>query len=204
MVKYVEGARIRSFRELRELWREDIEVNKGFWRPGAQALIMYRLGVWQSGLQRGLVRALAFRLYRFLHVVVRNYYGIELRASAQIGRRLYIIHQHGIVMHGQLVMGDDCVIRHGATLGLVGSARGRAGQLGPTTGSRVEIGAGAMIVGPITIGDDVKIGPNAVVMRSVPAGSVVTAPPARIMSPPPKVEQKYGSVPEKKGTDGDQ
>lgn len=202
MVKYVEGARIRSFRELREFWREDIKVNKGFWRPGAQALIMYRLGVWQSGLQRGLVRALASRLYRFLHVVVRNYYGIELRASAQIGRRLYIIHQHGIVIHGQLVMGDDCVIRHGVTLGLIGSSRGRAGQSGPITGNRVEIGAGAMIVGPITIGDDVKIGPNTVVMRSVPAGSVVTAPPARIMSPPPKAEQECGPVPENKRTEG--
>jgi len=56
MLRYVEDARIRSFRELRGYWREGIRVNKGFRRPGAKALIMYRLGVWQLGLQPGLVR----------------------------------------------------------------------------------------------------------------------------------------------------
>lgn len=188
MLKYSDSARIRSFRELRELWREDVKVNKGFWRPGAQALIMYRLGVWQTGLRGRIPRAIALRLYRFLHVMVRNCYGIEFPATAQVGRRLWIAHQSGIVLHPQLVAGDDCLIRHGVTLGFTSSARGKqiVGQRGPILGSRVEIGAGAMIVGPITIGDDVKIGPNAVVMRSVPAGSVVTAPPARVMSPPPK------------------
>jgi serine O-acetyltransferase len=202
MVEYVEGARIRSFRELRELCREDIKVNEGFWRPGAQALVMYRLGVWQMGLRRGLVRFLASRLYRFLHVVVRNYYGIELPASAEIGRRLHIVHQNAIVLHPQLVMGDDCVIRQGVTLGFTGSSRGQriVGRRGPVTGNRVEIGAGAVILGPITIGDDVKIGPNAVVMRSVPAGSVVTAPPARVMSPPPKGKQEDGHGPKAEGT----
>jgi serine O-acetyltransferase len=190
MVRYVAGARIRSFRELRECWREDIAVNQGFWRPGAQALIMYRLGVWQAGLQRGLVRSVASRIYGFLHVVVRNYYGIELPASAHIGRRLYIVHQSAIVIHPQVVMGDDCLIRQGVTLGVIGSSRvARQGaRRGPVTGDRVEIGAGAVIMGPITIGDDVKIGPNAVVMRNVPSGAVVAAPPARVMSRPPKTE----------------
>jgi len=182
---------------LRELWREDIKVNQGFWRPGAQALIMYRLGVWQMGLRSRVIRGIVGRLYRFLHVVVRNYYGIELSAKAQIGRRMFIVHQSGIVLHPQLVAGDDCVIRQGVTLGFTDLARGRrmVGQRGPVMGSRVEIGAGAVIVGPITIGDDVKIGPNAVVMRSVPAGSVVTAPAARVMSPPPKGGEDVGPGP---------
>ena len=202
MLRYKEGARIRSFRELREFWREDIKVNQGFWRPGAQALIMYRLGVWQMGLQGRVVRTIALRLYRFLHVVVRNYYGIELSATAQIGRRLYIVHQSGIVLHPQLVTGDDCVIRQGVTLGFTGSSRGRriVGQRGPIMGNRVEIGAGAVIVGPITIADDVKIGPNAVVMRSVPAGSMVTAPPARVMSRPPAKQDNRGGDASDEGT----
>jgi serine O-acetyltransferase len=186
MFRYSEDARIRSFRELREYWREDIRVNKGFWRPGAQALIMYRLGVWQMGLQRGIMRSIASRLYRVLHVFVRNRYGIELYASARIGRRLYIAHQNGIVLHPELVMGNDCLIRHGVTIGFTGpSPKGSTkARRGPTAGDRVEIGVGAVIVGPITIGDDVKIGPNAVVMRSLPAGAVVTAPAARVMSRP--------------------
>jgi serine O-acetyltransferase len=191
MLRYASDARIKSFRELREFWREDIRINKGLWRPGAQALIMYRLGVWQMGLQRGIVRSIALRLYRVLHVFVRNRYGIELYASAQIGRRLYIAHQSAIVLHPELVMGDDCLIRHCVTIGFTGSAPKGSAKLrrGPTTGDRVEIGVGAVIVGPITIGDDVKIGPNAVVMRSVPRGAVVTAPPARVMSRPPTGEQ---------------
>jgi serine O-acetyltransferase len=187
MPSYLEDARIRSFRELREYWREDIRINKGFWRPGSQALIMYRLGVWQLGLKRGVVRRFASGLYRVLHVFVRNRYGIELYASARIGRRLFIAHQNAIVLHREVVMGDDCLIRHCVTIGLTGQApKGSTKvRLPPTIGDRVEIGVGAVIAGPITIGDDVKIGPNAVVMRSVPAGAMVTAPPARVLSRPP-------------------
>lgn len=197
MARYVEGARIRSFRELRAYWREDIKINGGFWRPGAQALIMYRLGVWQTGLKRGATRAIASRLYRFLHVVVRNYYGIELSASAQIGHRLYIVHQNGIVLHPQLTMGDDCIIRQGVTLGLARSNRGRRKpSRGPITGDRVEIGAGAIIVGSVTIGDDVKIGPNAVVMRNVPSNAIVAAPPARVLSRSPMVDSDQSPSPE--------
>jgi serine O-acetyltransferase len=201
MLRYVEDARIRSFRELRAFWREDIRINKGFWRPGAQALIMYRLGVWQMGLQRGIVRSIASRLYRFLHVIVRNRYGIELYASARIGRRLYIAHQSAIVLHPELVMGDDCLIRHCVTIGFTGSPSKGSSKLrrGPTTGDRVEIGVGAVIVGPITIGDDVKIGPNAVVMRSVPAGAMVTAPPARVLSKPPTGKSSEDTASEAQG-----
>lgn len=187
MPRYADDARIRSFRELRDYWREDIRVNAGFWRPGAQALIMYRLGVWQLGLQRSVVRAIASRLYRFLHVFVRNRYGIELYATANIGRRLLIAHQSAIVLAPNMVMGDDCIIRQGVTLGLASrNVAKRTGNRGPKIGNRVEIGAGAIIVGAITIGDDVLIGPNAVVMRSVPSGCLVTAPQARVISRPPR------------------
>jgi serine O-acetyltransferase len=172
MARYVANARIRSFRELREYWREDIAVNQGFWRPGAQAMVMYRLGVWQKGLQRGVVRAVASRIYRFLHVVVRNHYGIDLSAETEIGRRLYIVHQNGIGVHPQVIIGNDCLIRPGVTLGVIGSSRAARKDVrrAPTIGDRVEVGVGAVLIGPIKIGDDVKIGPNAVVMRNVPSG----------------------------------
>lgn len=187
MPRYTEGARIRSFRELRDYWREDIRINAGFWRPGAQAMIMYRLGVWQRGLQRSIVNSIAIRLYRFLHFIVRNFYGIELYATAEIGRRLLIAHQSAIVFAPNMVIGDDCIIRQGVTLGLASRAIAqKTGNQGPTIGNRVEIGAGAIIVGAITIGDDVMIGPNAVVLRSVPSGYLVTATPPRVISRPPR------------------
>ncbi|MFO7905270.1 MAG: serine acetyltransferase [Pirellulaceae bacterium] len=195
MLRYAEHARIGSFRELKGFWREDVRVNKGFWRPGAQALIMYRLGVWQLGLQRGIVRAIASRLYRFLHVFVRNRYGIELYATANIGRRLLIAHQSAIVLDQKLVMGDDCIIRQGVTLGLASRDVARkTDSQGPMIGNRVEIGAGAIVVGAITIGDDVMIGPNAVVLRSVPSGCLVTSTPARVISRPPRGEPKRSDV----------
>jgi serine O-acetyltransferase len=187
MLRYKKDARIPSLRDLIGYWREDRGINGGFWRPGTRALMMYRFGVWQSGLQPGLVSSVAGRIYDFLHVFVRNRYGIELYATANIGRRLFIAHQSAIVLHRSLSMGDDCIIRQGVTIGLGAMETARkSGWRGPVIGNRVDIGAGAIIVGPITIGDDVVIGPNAVVMRSVPNGFLVTATPARVMSRPPR------------------
>jgi serine O-acetyltransferase len=190
MLRYKTDAAIRSFAELKSLWREDRRVNGGFNRPGARAMMMYRFGVWQRGLHPGFVSAVAGRMYRFLHVFVRNRYGIEIYATASIGRRLFIAHQSGIVLHRALVMGDDCIIRQGVTVGLASMDVARkSGWKGPVIGNRVEIGAGAIIVGAITVGDDVVIGPNAVVLRSVPSGSLVTTTPARTMSRPPRRAQ---------------
>lgn len=164
-------------------------MNKGFWRPGSQALFIYRFGVWQIGLRPSIAKSVAGRSYNLLRGFVRNFYGIELYASARIGRRLYIPHQSAIVLHPELIMGVDCMIRHSVTIGFTGS-KPRGGtevRRGPTIGDRVEIGVGAVIIGPITVGNDVKIGPNTVVMRSVPDGSLVTVAPPRVMrlSPPP-------------------
>lgn len=116
--------------------------------------------------------------------IVRNLYGIELYPTARIGRRLRIAHQHGIVIHPAAVIGDDCMIRHGVTIGADG-VRDDGGRA-PVLGDRVKLGVGAVIAGPVRIGDDVTVGPNAVVMTNVPAGSIVTAPPSRIMTPPPR------------------
>ena len=109
--------------------------------------------------------------------------GIELPCEATLGRRFRIDHFGGIVISGDAVFGDDCVIRNGVTVGLR-----YAGQRGaPTVGNRVDIGAGAKILGPIQIGDDVLIGANAVVLIDVPSGSIAVGVPARVLPRKPAI-----------------
>ena len=155
-----------------------------FFTPGFQAIAVYRLGVWCNGLRPALLRAPLRLATGLLNFFVRNFYGIEIYPTAEIGRRFGIVHQHGIVIHKLAVIGDDCLVRQGVTIGAAGMREDVVPP--PRLGHRVKIGAGAVLAGPIRIGDDVTIGPNAVVMTSVPAGSMVTAPPARIMTPPPR------------------
>ena len=181
---------IASFAALRALVREDYAANqRGFWEPGFQALLAYRLGVWSNGLENRVLRGPPRLLHRFLSLIARNLYGIQLSAHTRIGRRLRIAHQHGIVISGAAVIGDDCLIRHGVTIGLLGGARtGRSATGAPRLGDRVEVGVGAVLIGPIRIGDDAVIGPNAVVMTHVPAGAIVASPQSRIVAPPPRRE----------------
>src|SRR5688572_7850716 len=87
-------------------------------RPGFQALLVYRFGVARMKVKPLLLRAPLSVLYRTLYRAVRNFYGIELPYTAQVGRRVIFEHQHGIVVHGATVIGDDCIIRHGVTLGI--------------------------------------------------------------------------------------
>jgi serine O-acetyltransferase len=113
---------------------------------------------------------------RFLRHYVRNHYGIELPAQTSVGRRFTIGHQGAIVVHPNARIGDDCLIRQGCTIGAVDE---RNVQEAPVLGNGVRMGAGAVVIGPVRVGDNVKIGPNAVVTRNVAANSVVMAPPAR-------------------------
>ncbi len=126
------------------------------------------------------VRPIALRAplsitYRTMHRLVRNLYGIELPYSARIGRRVVIEHQHGIVVHGNSVVGDDCILRQGVTLGMRSMARP---DEAPVLGRGVNVGAGAKILGAVRIGDGASIGANAVVLRDVPAGALAVGVPA--------------------------
>lgn len=146
--------------------------------PGLHAVAVYRLGRWAAS--RPQPQQLLFSLvHRLLYVLVRNLYGIELPVGAVVGRRFSIAHQGGIVLNAQTVIGDDCLLRHNTTIGV-----GGGGGSAPTIGNRVEIGAGAVLIGGISIGDDAKVGPNAVVMKDVPAGGSAFATPARIIKHP--------------------
>lgn len=174
---------IGSFRELRSHVREDYRANRrSIWSPGFQALLAYRVGVWRTSVRFRPGRMLLTLFCGPLAWISRVGYGIELEPRTRIGRRLTIAHQHGIVVHGRSVIGDDCLIHQGVTIGAVRSGP----QPPPVLGDRVTVGAGAVIAGSVVIGDDVAIGPNAVVLTSVPSGSVVAAPPARVLTPPPR------------------
>ena len=167
---------------LRQLIHEDWVTNWRDWtRPGFRALVMYRLGVWRMGVRPRLLRWPLSVLYRFLHRWIRNHYGIELHDTATIGRRLLIAHQGAIVIHEGATIGDDCVLRQGVTIGAAGNY---SVDRAPCLGDNVSVGAGAMILGGVTIGDGAIIGPNAVVLSDVPPGAIAAAAPARIIQPP--------------------
>jgi serine O-acetyltransferase len=164
--------------------REDYVANGREWtRPGFRAMFMYRLGVWRMGVRPRLLRAPLSLLYRAMHRYVRNRYGIELHYTTRIGRRLQVAHQGAIVIHEHATIGDDCTVRQGVTIGA-------AAEYDPTTapvlGNGVDVGAGAKIVGKVVVGDRVRIGPNAVVMTSIPADSTAFAAPARVIQMPGK------------------
>jgi serine O-acetyltransferase len=159
------------------LVREDLARHEGEWtNPGFQALAVYRFGR-QARDRRGVAGMLQRRAHRVLYVFVRNVYGIEFPAEASIGRRLHVSHEHGIVINGKAVIGDDCAIANNISIGI-----GIAGKNSvPHLGDRVTVGPGAIVVGRIIIGDDVTIGPNAVVMTDVPEGAHVVANPGRVL-----------------------
>jgi serine O-acetyltransferase len=107
--------------------------------------------------------------------------GITLPKSAEIGPGLRIWHFGNIVIHADVKIGSECTLRHGVTIG----DRNEDGV--PTLGDRVEIGAYAQILGPISVGNDAKIGCMAVVLRDVPAGATAVGNPARII--PSRIKQ---------------
>jgi serine O-acetyltransferase len=161
------------------LVREDLEVHEGDWfRPGFRALLAYRFGVWRMGVQSRWLRAPLSLLYRWMFRRVRNRYGIELPYSAKVGRRVVFEHQSGIVIHGSSVIGDGCIIRQNVTLGNRHPDRPFDA---PVLGRHVNVGAGAVILGNVHIGDRAAIGANAVVLSDVPPGATAVGVPAQVL-----------------------
>ncbi|MEQ9000862.1 MAG: serine O-acetyltransferase [Coleofasciculus sp. B1-GNL1-01] len=165
------------------LWqqiKEDWIAHKQDWtKPGFRAVAIYRFGVWRMTIEPKLLRAPFSILYRALYRHVRNVYGIDLPYTVKLGRRVIIEHQGAIIIHGYCTIGDDCVIRQGVTLG----NRYREHPLdAPQLGNRVNVGAGVKILGKLSIGDDVNIGANAVVLTDIPAGKTAVGIPAKIIN----------------------
>lgn len=137
--------------------------------PGFHALLIYRLTNWLWG--KGL-RLLA----RWLSNLGRWLTGIEIHPAATIGKNFFIDHGMGVVIGETATIGDNVTIYHGVTLGGVSLTEGKRH---PQVGNNVIIGSGAQVLGPITVGDDSRIGSNAVVVRDVPVGATMVGVPAR-------------------------
>lgn len=162
------------FENLREDWKT---YEGDIWRQGLWAMGVYRFGQWRYRVRPALLRKPLSLLYKLLRTACQILTGIELPCETRIGRRLRIEHFGGIVISGDAVIGDDVVLRQGVTIGLK-----HTGQRGaPRIGNRVDIGAGAKLLGSIDIGDNAIIGANAVVLRDVPAGALAAGIPARII-----------------------
>lgn len=139
--------------------------------PGVHAMLFHRLSHWLWGLG-------AKWLARIVSHTGRWITGIEIHPGAVIGRRFFIDHGMGVVIGETAVIGDDCTLYHGVTLG---GTSWQKGKRHPTLGDDVVVGAGAKVLGPIDIGDGARIGSNAVVVRSVPANSTVVGVPGRLI-----------------------
>jgi serine O-acetyltransferase len=160
---------------------EDLKAQReGLLALGFWALLVYRFGHARFVIKNKIIRAPWTILYVILHKLTEIFCGISIGSTAKIGRRLTIEHHGCIVIHGDSVIGDDCLIRHGVTLGNTGY-KDLYGA--PTLGNRVQIGAGAKLLGRITVGDDAIVGANAVVTRDVPEHAIVGGVPARPLTP---------------------
>jgi len=138
---------------------------------GVQAVIFYRL---THFLWRYKLRWLA----RFISTIARWITGIEIHPGAVIGRRFFIDHGMGVVIGETAIIGDDCMLYHGVTLG--GTTWDKV-KRHPTLKNGVVIGAGAKILGPITLGNNVRVGSNSVVVRSIDDDETVVGIPGRIV-----------------------
>ena len=137
--------------------------------PGLYAIWGYRLThwLWRHGFKV---------LGRYISQIMRWFTGIEIHPGAQIGPGLFIDHGMGVVIGETAELGSDVTLYHTVTLG---GTSWQKGKRHPTLGDRVTVGAGAKILGPITIGHDSRIGANAVVVKSVPTNSVVVGVPGQ-------------------------
>jgi len=142
--------------------------------PGLHAIAMHRLShsLWGARFKW---------LARFVSHLGRWLTGIEIHPGATIGRRFFIDHGMGVVIGETSEIGDDCTLYHGVTLG---GTTWNKGKRHPTLANNVVVGAGAKILGPITVGTGAKVGSNAVVVKDVPPGTTAVGIPARILEEP--------------------
>lgn len=160
--------------------------------PGLHAIILHRWahGCWLAG---------AKWVGRFIAYIARILTGIEIHPGAVIGRRVFIDHGFGVVIGETAVVGDDCTIYQGVTLG--GTKLVAGAKRHPTLERGVIVGAGAQVLGAFTVGEFAKVGSNAVVVKPVPAGATAVGNPAHIVrkeeqSRSEKLFSAYGVSPE--------
>ena len=160
---------IRIIRERDPAARSGAEVF--FLYHGFRAVRYYRVANW-------LYRHKMFFLARWVSQHAKFVTGTEIHPAATIGRGLFIDHGSGVVIGETAVIGDNCVLYQGVTLGGTGKD---VGKRHPTLGNNVLVGAGAKVLGPFKVGDGAKIAAGAVVLNEVPAGATAVGNPARVV-----------------------
>ncbi|MGD8484870.1 MAG: serine O-acetyltransferase [Thioalkalispiraceae bacterium] len=150
--------------------RNSFEVLTAY--PGVHAIVLHRLShaLWNLKLKW---------LARVVSHLARWLTGIEIHPAVKIGRRFFIDHGMGVVIGETAEIGDDCTLYHGVTLG---GTTWKKGKRHPTLENNVVVGAGAKVLGPITLGEGARVGSNAVVVKDVPAGATVVGIPGRIVA----------------------
>lgn len=143
--------------------------------PSMHAIIAYRIA-------HSFYKKKFYFIARLISQAARFFTGIEIHPGAKIGKGLFIDHGMGVVIGETAEIGNDVVIYHGVTLGGTGKEMGKRH---PTIGNNVVIGAGAKVLGPIYIGDNSKIGANAVVLADIPCNSTAVGIPAKVVSAKP-------------------
>lgn len=139
--------------------------------PGVRAMIDHRIAHW-------FYKHKCFFIARSISQRSRKRTGIEIHPGATIGKRLVIDHGMGIVIGETTIIGDDCLLYQGVTLGGSGKEKGKRH---PTLGNNVLVGAGAKILGSFTIGDNARIAANAVVLNEIPANATAVGVPAKVV-----------------------
>jgi serine O-acetyltransferase len=146
--------------------------------PGFQAFVIHQIAnqLWRNQL---------FTLGRFVSHIGRVLTGIEIHPGATVGRRVFIDHGMGVVIGETAIIGDDCVIYQGVTLGAGAAARmgalSRGKKRHPTLGQGVIVGSNAEVQGDIELGDNTRIASGSILLKSVPANSVVVGVPGRVI-----------------------
>lgn len=161
---------IRCIRERDPAARNILEILITY--PGLHAIILYRIShiLWN----------MRFRLFaRIISMISRFLTGIEIHPGSKIGKRLFIDHGMGVVIGETTEIGDDCTLYHGVTLGGTSTT---AGKRHPTLANNVIIGAGAKVLGPILIGNNVRVGSNAVIVKPVSDNCTVVGVPGKAVT----------------------
>ncbi len=146
--------------------------------PGFHAVTIHLLTHW-------LYQRRYYTLSRWISQLSRIFTGIEINPGATVGRRVFFDHGMGVVVGETAIIGDDCVIYQGVTLGAGASARMGAASRGtkrhPTLGQGVIVGSNAEVQGDITLGDNVRVASGSIVLKDVPSNSVVVGVPGRVI-----------------------
>ncbi len=160
---------IKAIKERDPAARSGLEVF--FLYSGFHAVLYYRVA---NFFYRHKMKFIA----RFVSQTGRFFTGVEIHPGATIGRGLMIDHGMGVVIGETAIVGDNCTIYQGVTLGGTGKDTGKRH---PTIGNNVMIGSGAKVLGPFTVGDNAKIAAGAVVLDAVPEGATAVGVPARMI-----------------------